>query len=159
MPFPIQGQEFPTKDEMADYLEAYAERFELPVRKRGYGRLPVAARRALRRDGRHPAAEADHVVVAMTNYQQPYIPAFAEELDISIVQLHSSAYRNLSQLHEGGVLIVGAGNSGSEIAMEVVRHHPGGYQGEMWVMSPSISRVPQRSCSCDLSFASFSTAC
>ena len=67
--------------------------------------------------------EADHVVVASGAYQRPRIPAFAPELDPSIVQLHSSEYRDPSQLQEGGVLVVGAANSGTEIALEVSRDH------------------------------------
>ena len=53
----------------------------------------------------------------------PRVPAFASELDPAIVQMHSSEYRNPSQLREGGVLVVGAGNSGAEIALEASRGH------------------------------------
>jgi putative flavoprotein involved in K+ transport len=66
---------------------------------------------------------ADHVVVASGAYQQPRIPAFAPQLASGIVQLHSSEYRDPSQLQEGGVLVVGAANSGAEIALEVSRDH------------------------------------
>jgi putative flavoprotein involved in K+ transport len=66
---------------------------------------------------------ADNVVVAMANFQNGRVPAFASELDPSIVQLHSSDYRNPAQLRDGNVLIVGAGNSGAEIAMDVCRSH------------------------------------
>ena len=77
--------------------------------------------------------EADNVVVAMSNWQNPRRPAFADELDPAIVQLHSGDYRNPSQLRDGGTLVVGAGNSGAEIALELARHqstwlsgrHPG----------------------------------
>src|SRR5690606_2566243 len=68
--------------------------------------------------------EADHVIVAMSNWQKPKVPAFASQLDPDIVQIHSSEYRNPSQLQAGDVLIVGAANSGAEIALDVVRHHP-----------------------------------
>jgi putative flavoprotein involved in K+ transport len=64
------------------------------------------------------------VVVATGANQVPKVPAFADELDSSIVQLHSSQYRHPSQLQEGAVLVVGAGNSGAEIAFEVSRTHP-----------------------------------
>ena len=67
--------------------------------------------------------EADNVVVATGAYQRPRVPAFAPELDPAIVQLHSSEYRNPSQLREGGALVVGAGNSGAEIALEASRGH------------------------------------
>jgi putative flavoprotein involved in K+ transport len=64
------------------------------------------------------------VVVATGAHQVPKIPAFADELQSSIMQLHSSQYRHPSQLQEGAVLVVGAGNSGAEIAFEVSRTHP-----------------------------------
>ncbi|MGH7960321.1 MAG: flavin-containing monooxygenase [Candidatus Binatia bacterium] len=124
MPFPAPAHSFPTKGEMADYLAAYAARFGLPVR------TGVKVDRLSRQGGHFVVAagdqrfEADNVVVAMANYQRPRVPPFARELDAGIVQLHSSEYRNPSQLQDGGALIVGAGNSGSEIAMEVARSHP-----------------------------------
>jgi hypothetical protein len=64
------------------------------------------------------------VVVAMSSYQRPRVPPFADELDPGVVQLHSSRYRNPSLLRDGGVLVVGAGNSGAEIALEVATSHP-----------------------------------
>ena len=67
--------------------------------------------------------EAERVVVA-TGSTNPEGSTFADELHPSIVQLHSSQYRNPSQLQEGAVLVVGAGNSGAEIAFEVSRTHP-----------------------------------
>ena len=68
--------------------------------------------------------EADNVVVASGAYQQPRIPAFAAELDPGILQLHPNEYRNPSQLPGGGVLVVGAGNSGAEIAARSRPHPP-----------------------------------
>jgi putative flavoprotein involved in K+ transport len=121
--FPASKYAFPTKDEMADYLAQYANHFQLPV-KSGV-RVD-----ALWREGdvykvkaANEMFEAEQVVVAMSNYQHPKIPAFAKELDKSIVQLHSSAYKNAAQLQPGNVLIVGAGNSGAEIAMELCKTH------------------------------------
>lgn len=122
-PFPASAWSYPTKDEMADYLEAYAARFDLPVRS------GVRVDGLSREGDRYVVAagvrqfEADHVVVASGAYQRPRIPAFAPELDPGIVQLHSSEYRDPSQLREGGVLVVGAANSGAEIALEVSGDH------------------------------------
>ena len=122
--FPGPGWSFPTKDEMADYLEAYARRFELPVR------LGVRVERMWKDGERYAVAagdrrfEADHVVIATGAHRVPRIPPFAPELDPRIVQLHSSAYEGPSSLQEGGVLVVGAGNSGADIAVEVAREHP-----------------------------------
>jgi putative flavoprotein involved in K+ transport len=122
--FPAPALSFPTKDEMADYLESYAARFDLPVRtgvkvdalSREGDRFVVASGNRL--------FEADHVVVATGSNQLPKVPSFANELHPSIVELHSSQYRNPSQLQEGAVLVVGVGNSGAEIAFEVSRTHP-----------------------------------
>ena len=67
---------------------------------------------------------ADNVVVASGAYQRLTVPAFASELDPRIAQLDSTEYRNPAQLRDGGVLVVGAANSGAEIALEVSRTHP-----------------------------------
>ena len=138
MPFPAPPFSFPTKDEMADYLEAYAARFDLPVR------TGTRVDRLVREGDRFLAVvgerrfEAANVVVAMANYQRPYVPEFATDLDPAIVQVHSIDYRNPQQLQPGRVLIVGAGNSGSEIAMEVVRGH------ETWMAGRDVGHVPFR---------------
>ena len=121
--FPGDRNAFPTKDEMGDYLEAYARHFELPVR------LDTRVERVSRQGGGFVVVaggqrfEADNVVVAMANHQRPAVPAFAAELDPSIRQIHSLDYRNPSQLQDGPVLVAGAGNSGVEIALDLVRGH------------------------------------
>jgi putative flavoprotein involved in K+ transport len=139
MPFPSAPGYFPTKDEMGDYLASYASRFGLPVRtgarvtsltREGDRYLVVAG------DTRY---EADNVVVAMATFQRPQVPDFATDLDPSIVQLHSSEYRNLTQLRPGSVLLVGAGNSGAEIALETAR---AGH--ETWVSGRDVGRIPFR---------------
>lgn len=114
---------FPSKDEMADYLEAYADRFGIDVQtgvrieglsREGERFVAVAGDRRF---------EADNVVVAMSSWQQPRVPAFASELDERMVQLDAGAYRNPDQLQPGPVLVVGVGNSGAEIALELARTH------------------------------------
>lgn len=121
MPFPGSPYDFPTKNAMADYLEAYARRFNLPLRTgTRVDRLSRQGDRFLIVAGDH-RFEADHVVVAMANHQQARMPPFAGELNPEIVQVHSSAYRHPSELRPGPVLVAGAGNSGSELAKEAVR--------------------------------------
>jgi putative flavoprotein involved in K+ transport len=120
MPFPAGRHTFITKDQMADYLEAYARRFVLPVRTGlKVDRLWREGDRFRLRAGSR-SFEADNVIVAMANYQQPRTPTFADQLAPDITQLHSSQYRNPTQLQKGDVLVVGAGNSGAEIAIELV---------------------------------------
>ena len=125
MPFPAARDHFPTKDEFADYLERYAATLSLPIEhgcrvdrlsRRGDSYLIEAGARRF---------EAKQVVVAMANYQRPSIPTFAGDLDPAITQLHSSEYRNSDQLPaDGTVLVVGAGNSGAELARELsLTHH------------------------------------
>ena len=138
MPFPAPATSCPTKDEMADYLEAYAAHFELPVltgvtvnrlsRVGDYFVVEAGARRF----------EAAQVVVAMSDYQRPHIPEFARQLDPGIVQLHSGDYKNPAQLREGGVLLVGAGNSGAELAMELGPRH------RVWMSGRHPGHVPFR---------------
>ena len=60
----------------------------------------------------------------MANFQQPKVPGVRVRARPRIVQLHSHDYRNPAQLADGPVLVVGVGNSGADIAMEVVREHP-----------------------------------
>jgi putative flavoprotein involved in K+ transport len=124
LPIPAPAWSFPTKDELADYLESYAQRFELPVR------TGIRVDGLSKVDGRFVVSagelrfEADNVIVATGAHRIPTVPAFAPELDPRIAQLHSSEYRNPSQLQEGDVLLVGGGNSGAEIAAELSRTHP-----------------------------------
>ena len=124
---------------MADYLEAYAARFSLPVRtgvsvdrvaRRGTGYVVTAGSLEI---------EADHVVVAMASYQRARVPGFAKDLRSDIVQLHSLDYRSPSQLREGGVLVAGAGNSGAEIAIELVKRG-----AATWLSGRDVGQVPFR---------------
>jgi putative flavoprotein involved in K+ transport len=119
--FPAPGWSFPTKDEMADYLEAYARRFKLPVRNGvRIGRLTRQGNVFVLTAGSR-RFEAQEVVVAMSSYQTARPPDFAAALNGSIVQLHSTDYRNPLPLRDGSILVVGAGNSGAEIAIELAR--------------------------------------
>jgi putative flavoprotein involved in K+ transport len=123
MAFPARRTAYPTKDEMADYLEAYAARFELPVRSGApVDELTSEAGRYVALAGGR-CFEADNVVVATGVFRQPHTPGFSGELDPGIVQLHSHDYRNLSQLQAGPVLVVGASHSGSDIAYEAAAEH------------------------------------
>src|SRR5258705_304751 len=100
--------------------------------RRGFDRR----RRSVQPAQRRAPPEAPHVVVAMASYQQRKVPDFASELSPEIVQLHSSEYKGLSQLEPGGVLVVGAANSGAEIAAETVTKHP------TWLSGRDPGQVP-----------------
>ena len=137
-PFPARPFAYPGRDEVADYLEAYAARFDLQV---CHG---VRVDRLAREGARYLVTagerrwEAEQVVVATGAYQRHRIPSFAAELDPAIVQLDTSHYRNPSQLRPGGVLVVGAGNSGAEIAHEVAGAH------QTWLSGPDNGSLPVR---------------
>jgi putative flavoprotein involved in K+ transport len=138
MPFPGSPSSYPTKDEAADYLEVYARAFELPFRNGvKVDRLSKAGDRFEVTCGEHTLL-AENVVVATGASNTPRVPAFARELDKSIVQLHSKEYRNPSQIQKGAVLVVGAGNSGAEIAIELARHH------KTWLSGPDTGQEPAR---------------
>lgn len=121
--FPARATDLPGKDQMADYLEGYVKRFKLPVRSGvRVTRLEIPKDRFLLATTAGEI-EADQVVVATGANQTPRIPEFARELDPRIKQLNAADYRSPSQLNRGGVLVVGAGNSGAEIALEAAPEH------------------------------------
>ena len=136
--FPGYHWGFPSKNEMADYLESYARTFDLKVEN------GIRVER-LSRDGDRFVAtagdrrfEADNVVVAMSSWQQPQVPELASDLAPEIIQLHGADYRSPGQLQEGGVLVVGAGNSGAEVAIELARSHT------VWLSGPDTGHIPFR---------------
>jgi putative flavoprotein involved in K+ transport len=120
LPFPAAADTYPGKDEVADYLRAYAAAFELPVRldttvtsmtrAGGGGYLVKAGVDEL---------EAAQVVVATGPFQTPFTPPVAADLAPDVQQLHSADYRRPEQLAPGRVLVVGAANSGCQIALEL----------------------------------------
>lgn len=121
--YPASRGAFISKDQMADYLEDYARRFDLPVRlgtrvervsRRGAGFEVYAGGRLY---------HSSNVVVATSSFGKPRIPAFADRLDPEIMQIHSLDYRRPDQLPEGRTLVVGVGNSGADITMEVATTH------------------------------------
>jgi putative flavoprotein involved in K+ transport len=127
MRFPAPPYSYPSGYEMADFLEVYAKRFELPVQT-GV-RVDSLAKKGERYvvTGGDRRLEAANVVVAtgVFQHEHPVTPELAAELDPRIKQLHSADYRSPAQLQEGAVLVVGAAHSGGDIAHEVARAgHP-----------------------------------
>lgn len=120
--FDIGPDQFASKDQVADYLVAYAEKVAAPVRS---GVEVTAARRHAGRPGFHVettegAIDARYLVAATGPFQRPVIPPIVAH-DASPVQIHSSSYRNPDQLPNGAVLVIGAGSSGVQIADELLR--------------------------------------
>ena len=120
MPFPAEREAYPGKDDVADFLQTYVEKFELPVR------LDTTVTRLTRTDNGAYLAEtttgqirADQVVVATGPFQVPFTPPIANELDPELSQLHSASYQSPEDLPEGRILVAGGANSGQQIALEL----------------------------------------
>jgi putative flavoprotein involved in K+ transport len=126
MKFPGDQWHFPQKDEVADFVEAYALTWDLPVR------MSTRVDRLEARPGGgytlaigSDAITCDNVVVATGTFgRTPQVPEFAADLDPSILQMHSSEYRRPAQLQGGPALVVGASHSGTDIAYELALTHP-----------------------------------
>lgn len=138
--FPAPADTYPTKDAVADYLGEYARRFAIDVR------LEHHVDHLRRPQPRGPfefiigdrSMEADRVVVATGALQRAWRPAFADALSEGITQVHSIDYRNPSSIVGDTVLIVGAGNSGAQIAEELVA------SGTFGDVAISIGEMPRR---------------
>jgi putative flavoprotein involved in K+ transport len=120
MAFPSPNDTYPSKDDVATYLQSYVSAFDLPVK------LNTKVTSLTQRDGTYVVATADEeftasqVVVAAGPFQVPFVPPVAGDLEETVLQIHSADYRNPAQLPEGGhVLVVGGGNSGFQIAEEL----------------------------------------
>jgi putative flavoprotein involved in K+ transport len=121
---PGDPEGYPTKDEMADYLEAYAKRFELPMA------LESGIRRLERLDGGFRATteagepiDSRAVVLATGAFQRPAIPPISKGLSDEVTQLAPEDYRTPGQLAAGRVLVVGDGATGRQIALELTENH------------------------------------
>ena len=119
MPFPATRDTYPGKDDVADFLQSYADRFKLPVH------LDAPVRSLTQDDGHFTARtddatfEAKQVVVATGPFQVPFVPAIAKDFDHDLYQIHSADYRDPGSVPEGKVLVVGGANTGCQIALEL----------------------------------------
>jgi len=123
-PFPGIKGTFPTKDEMADFLSNYMKEFDLPVQ---FATKVIELNKSP--DGYEILTSkgkvfARNVVVATGTNPNAFVPAFASELNKNIVQIHSSVYKNPQSVKASSTLVVGAGTSGVEIALELSRSRP-----------------------------------
>ena len=123
LPFPGDPEGYPTRTEVSEYLERYAETFDLPAQLNSdvHELRAEEERFALHADGR--TRTADQVVVATGPFQKPYIPRLAENLSREVFQAHAVGYRRPGALPQGRVLVVGGGNTGFQIAKELSGTH------------------------------------
>jgi putative flavoprotein involved in K+ transport len=123
LPFPASPDAYPGRDDVAGYLQAYAAKFALPVR------LNTSVTSLTRSGGTYVAKagdevlEASQVVVATGPFHVPFKPPIAGTLDPSVYQIHSAGYRRPQSVPPGKVLVVGAANSGCQIAQELSATH------------------------------------
>ena len=123
LPFEGDPDGYPRRDDVVEYLDRYAERFDLPVE------LDSPVRSVAERDGGFVLdvdgrrIEADQVVVATGPFQTPNVPPFARDLAPDVFQTHSTGYMRPGDLPPGIVLVVGGGNTGYQIAKELSATH------------------------------------
>jgi putative flavoprotein involved in K+ transport len=123
LPFPGDPEHYPGKDDIADYLERYAQTHELPIRYDSHVSSLEPADGGYRLQTQSGNYQAAQVIVATGAYQRPYIPPISEQLSDQVTQLHSAEYRNPRQLPARQVLVVGAANSGAQIAEDLAPTH------------------------------------
>lgn len=137
LPFSTTPFYFPTKDEVADYLAQYAQHFHLPIQYGVRVRSLTQAGDGFFVESDTISFSAQNVIVATGPYQKPYVPPYASELKPTTLQIHSHAYRNPKQLPVEKVLIVGAGNSGAEIALELATMGK-----QVWLAGRDVGHIP-----------------
>ncbi len=119
LPIEGDGQGCPTKDEVVDYLKKYVETYTFPIHLNEEVINVAKENDEFLIETNQREYKAKNVIVATGPFQTPKIPNFSKELSTNVLQLHSSQYKNSNQLVEGNVLVVGGGNSGAQIAVEL----------------------------------------
>lgn len=110
---------YPNKDEIVDYLERYSQKFDLPIQFNSDVKKVYKEGNMFNIQVNESLIQTKQVVVATGPLHTPRIPSFSQVLPKDIFQLHTSEYKNPSQLIDGAVLVVGGGNSGTQIAAEL----------------------------------------
>ena len=120
--FPYTGPKprgFMPRDEIVAYVEAFARSIDAPIRE-GIAVTRIArGEEGFLVETSEGGVTADAVILAVSAYHVPNIPAMAANVPEGIVQIHSSAYKNPAQLPPGKVLVVGSGQSGCQIAEDL----------------------------------------
>lgn len=139
-PFPGQPYDLPGKEEVAAYLRDYVRHFALPMRENAWVRSVRQHAGDYRVElGSGEVLETRTVIVATGANQRPYTPPMSAGIAPDVVQLHSSEYRNPGQVPQGRVLVVGAGNSGAQIALELA-----GAGRDVVLAGPANGALPRR---------------
>jgi len=137
--FPGKAAHLAGKDEVGDYLQRYAEHFQLPIRQRTLVEGVCSASGGYVVKTEHATLHADKVVVATGAFRTPRRPDLARQLDSGIEQLHTNEYINPAQVSGDRVLVVGAANSGAQIALELAEAGR-----TVTLAGPDTGRIPRR---------------
>jgi putative flavoprotein involved in K+ transport len=137
MKFPGESSYFPTKDEAAAYLEAYAGRYQLPIQQAAKVTKLARNESGYQISTGDTSYHANHVVIATGAFHTPFIPPIAQQLSADIFQLHSVDYHNPGNVQGKNILVVGAGNSGAEIATELSKAGR-----NVWLAGRDVGRIP-----------------
>ena len=114
---------YATKNEFADYLEKYAKQFHFPIEQSTAIEALSLEKGMFVAKAQNKEFFAKRVVVATGAFQEPYIPPVLAQNLGGIFFCHSATYKNPKQIPKGKVLVVGAGNSGAQIASELATTH------------------------------------
>ncbi|WP_289142568.1 NAD(P)/FAD-dependent oxidoreductase [uncultured Brevibacillus sp.] len=112
---------YAAKDEIADYLHSYANQIELPIHFQTEVTALKQSSTGFLLETNQGDYAAKNVIIATGPFQQPLIPQMADALPKDIVQIHTAHYLNPSSLQDGPVVVIGAGNSGAQIAVELAK--------------------------------------
>ena len=140
LPFLQTKNYLPSKNEIADYLETYATHFELPIRHNTRVDKLTSTNQSFQITTNNGNFISRNVIIATGPFQKPFTPELSKQLGANILQMHSNEYVKPQQVAVDNVLIVGAGNSGAEIALELVKTGK-----NVWLAGRDVGRVPANS--------------
>ncbi len=139
---PAEPMHLASKDEVADYLEHYAERYafemRLGTRVEAIVRVPDGFELTLWEAGIVSTVRAQRVIIAAGTFATPFVPKVQGETDENLFQIHVARYRNSAQLPDGHVLVVGTGASGTQIATELAATR------KVYLSGPETKHLPRR---------------
>lgn len=135
MKFPLRRNRYPTKEQVADYLMSYAVKFSLPIQMNTKVNRLAKKPDSFVVETSHGSLRAAKVIIATGSQHTPWMPSFASQLSDSIFQIHSAQFKSPDQIPDGEVLVIGAGNSGVQIAEELSATRP---------IHMSIDRLPKQ---------------
>jgi len=130
--------------EYEDYLKSYTIRYALPVKEQcEVAQITKNAEKrffvSCRCEGQEVRFYSKHIVVASGAQNQPQLPAIADVIDKKITRMHVSAYRNADALPDGAVLVVGSGQSGAQVADDLLDHGR-----TVYLSTSKVGHIPRR---------------